>query len=65
MQRHAKLRTQTLISTGAVPTALQLTRSCSFSMKTNVKIVWGLCKRKSGQSYLPEPSPRTGGEKNK
>lgn len=36
------------MSTGGALMALQLTRSCSFSMKTNVKIVCGLtgqCQR--------------------
>lgn len=28
--------------TGRALTALQLTKSCNFSMKTNVRIVWGL-----------------------
>lgn len=33
---------QTLTSAGGPPTAFQLTKSCSFSIKTNVKIVCGL-----------------------
>lgn len=41
---------QTLISTGGAPTALQLTRSCNFSMNTNVKIVCGLWHRGGCQS---------------
>jgi hypothetical protein len=54
-----KKNPQTLISTGGVSIALQLTRSCSFSMKTNVKIVCGLWGRKGAVSLDGEESSKS------
>lgn len=57
LRKTGRRERQTLISTGGASIALQLTRSCSFSMKTNVRIVCGL----TGQSQRWKPLISQGG----